>query len=680
MINGKSEILAPAGGIKQARAAIEAGCDALYGGLRKWSARNRAANFTLSEYAQILSECRERGVKFYLTINTQLRNDELRDIEELFANESFPLPDAVIAADVGLMRLLHNKFPAVEVHASTQFGACSLEDIRFLETLGVKRAVLARELTLEQIKKLREGTDMELEIFVYGSQCVCFSGQCLWGGLVNGSSGNRGRCIGMCRDTYRAESGALGQFMYPRDIDLSPVAAQLSDIGIDSLKIEGRLRNAQEIAQVVRSFRAALGGEKAEARYLGWLGGKLPVKGMFSSVNPRLKFSGESAESYGGHDLVYSESPAPLIHAGNKGCADRYLFTSFCQPLKRGCVNISIKLMFRERTLEKLDFINTFGERKLFSLRGENPVSMTVKAAAEHIRSNVNFPIYELLADVPEKETVRLDLGELDEILARINALCGEQDSGFAEAAPFSDQPSEITAQTDRAADIPLLRARGVKRIVFELSALAELERALAADEGDIVYKLPPADFTGKLCEMLPLLRGKPVMASRVSQLLLAEEFEFSELIADYTLNIWNSSAAALIKSLGVTGMTAHPELSAEESLEVANSAGLALSVIRKGKVPLGFMRGCWGESGVCKKDCRGISTLDNVTKGYSVLISCGGEFGFRKLFRTGVDVTCRCPEAAEKRYILTGMTDGERAELFSPTTHANVICAENIR
>lgn len=680
MINGKSEILAPAGGPEQARAVIAAGCDAIYGGLKYWSARNRAANFTLDEYSQILNECHERGVKFYLTINTLLRNDELRDIMELFASDSFPLPDAVIVADIGLMRLLHNRFPAVEIHASTQFGACSIEDIRFLKTLGVKRAVLARELSLEEIKKLRAQTDMELEIFVYGSQCVCFSGQCLWGGLVNGSSGNRGRCIGMCRDTYRAESGALGQFMYPRDIDFSPIAAQLSDIGIDSLKIEGRLRNAQEIAQVVSSFRAALGGEKAKARYLGWLGGNLPVDGMFRAVNSRLKFSGESAESYGEYDLVYSESPKPHIHAGNKGTSDRYLFTSFCQPLKRSRVNISIKLMFHARTLEKLDFINTFGERKLFSLRGANSVSMTVEAAAEHILSHVEHPIYELLADVPEKETVRLDLGELDEILTQINVLCSDRDSGFAEAAPFSDSPSEITAQTDRAAEIPLLRAGGIKRIVFEISAFAELKRALAVDEGDIIYKLPPADFTGKLCEMLPLLHGKPVMASRAAQLLLAEKFGFSKLLADYTLNIWNSSAAALIRSFGVTGMTAHPELSAEESQEVAQSAGLTLSVIRKGKVPLGFMRGCWSESGVCSKDCRGVSAVENVTKGYSVLISCGGEFGFRKLFRTGVDVTCRCPAAAEKRYILTGMTDAERRELFSPTKDANVICAENIK
>lgn len=680
MNNRKCEILAPAGGIEQARAAIEAGCDALYGGLKKWSARNRAANFTLEEYSRILTECHERGVRFYLTINTLLRDDELRNIAELFSDDSFPLPDAVIAADIGLMRLLHNKFPGVEIHASTQFGAYSPDDIRFLETFGVKRAVLARELTLDEIKSLRESTDMELEVFVYGSQCVCFSGQCLWGGLVNGSSGNRGRCIGMCRDTYRTENGALGQFMYPRDIDLSSIVTQLADIGIDSLKIEGRLRSAEEIAQIVRKYKAALDGDKLEDGYLGWLSGKPPVKGMFSAVNPRLKFSGEIADSYGEHDLVYSEKPRPTIHAGNSGTSGKYLFTSFCQPLKSGCVNISIKMMFSGRVLKKLDFINTFGERKLFAVRGENLVSMTVADAVEHIRNRVGYPIYELLADVPENEKVQLDMNGLDEIITKINSVCNTQDNEIPGTGSITADTSEVTAQTDRAEDIPALRARGIKRIVFELTALSELKRALDLDDGDIVFKLPVVDFTGRLGAMLPLLGGKRVMASRASQLLLAKEYSFAEMTADYTLNIWNSSAAALLKAYDVTRMTAHPELSVEESQQIAQAAGLGLSVVCKGRLPLGYMRGCWGESGVCSKNCVSTFSLQNITKGYNISISCGGEFGFRRLYRSGTDVACRFPEDAEKRYILTEMTDKERTEIFSPTTGDNIICASNIR
>lgn len=680
MNNRKTEILAPAGGLEQARAALAEHCDAIYGGLKKWGARNRAANFTLEEYHEILTECHEHGARFYLTLNTLVTDDELHEIEVLFADDGFVLPDAVIVADIGLMRMLHNKFPAVEIHASTQFGACSVDDIRFLETLGVKRAVLARELSLDEITAIRNSTDMELEVFTYGSQCVCFSGQCLWGGLVNGSSGNRGRCIGMCRDTYRTMNGTLGQYMYPRDIDLSPMAAQLSQLGIDSLKIEGRLRNSQEIAQTVRKFRAALDGASQEKEYYGWVTGKPPVKGMFSAVNPRLKFSGESSECYGEHDMVYSETPRPLIHAGNTGSADKYLFTSFCHPLERGSINISVKMKFVERKLHKLDFINTFGERKLFDVQSNATVPMTASAAAEYVRSRVGYPIYELLADVPENETVQVDKEELDSLISQINAVCAAQDSGSRTAADFSDRYEDITAQTDSASDIPVFRGKGIRKIVFELSTLSELREALALDTGDIVYKLPAVDFTGRLNEMLPLLHGKRVMVARASQLLFAEEYGFSEVTADYTLNVWNSSSAALLKSHGVTGMTAHPEMSAKESEMIAQSAGLGLSVIRKGKIPLGYMRGCWGESGACSRNCGSSFELENVTKGYGITISCGGEFGFRRLWRAGTDVTDSCTDSAEKRYVFTGIPHEERMELFRTAHNANVICAANVR
>lgn len=228
------ELLAPAGDMAQALKSIEAGCDAIYGGLKGWNARHRAKNFSMKEYNQILEICHKKGVKFYLTLNTLFRDEELDEVQKLFRSGDFYYPDAVLVADIGLMRMLYREFPGVTLHASTQFGAYTLEDIAFLEQFNVKRAVLSRELTLSEIGELRKNTDMELEIFVYGSQCVCFSGQCLWGGLINACSGNRGRCTGMCRDIYRKD-GFAGQFMYPRDIDAVGILGTLEDMGINSI-------------------------------------------------------------------------------------------------------------------------------------------------------------------------------------------------------------------------------------------------------------------------------------------------------------------------------------------------------------------------------------------------------------------------------------------------------------
>ena len=205
------------GEIEKGYLVIEAGCDAIYGGLQFGNARQLARNFTLEEYKEMLSYCRRNNVKFYLTLNTLLRTDEINKAIELLSK--IELPDAVIIADVGLMISIRKHFPDLPIHASTQFGSSSLNDIRFLESLGITRAILSRELTLDEIKQIKDNSTIELEVFVFGSQCVMFSGQCLLGGLITESSGNRGKCNGMCRDTYSA-SGITGQFLYQRDLDI----------------------------------------------------------------------------------------------------------------------------------------------------------------------------------------------------------------------------------------------------------------------------------------------------------------------------------------------------------------------------------------------------------------------------------------------------------------------------
>ena len=232
------ELLAPAGGFEQAIISIEAGCDALYGGLENWSARNRARNLSLNEYDKLMKICREKRIPFYLTINTLLLNSELTEIENLLSNKDFIKPDGILVADIGLYSLLSEKFPEIELHASTQLAAYSIDDVEFFQSLGFKRVVLARELTLEEIKSIRRKTDMELEVFVYGNQCVAFSGNCLWGGLLHTGSGHRGRCIGACCDIFEDKYGNVGHYFWSCNIGLFGMVKQLEEIGVDSIKIE----------------------------------------------------------------------------------------------------------------------------------------------------------------------------------------------------------------------------------------------------------------------------------------------------------------------------------------------------------------------------------------------------------------------------------------------------------
>jgi len=281
------EILSPAGNYEQVVAGINGGCNAVYGGLQSWNARNRADNFTLDEYFEVLKYCRCRNVKFYLTLNTLLRDAEIKNILEVFNSEKFEMPDAVILSDIGLIKILNEKFPKLAIHVSTQFGAHSIDDAKYLKSLGVSRIILAREVLMEDIIKIKNNTSLEVEAFIWGSQCIGFSGKCYWGSMVLGGSGNRGRCIGLCRHIY-SYNGELGRFFYSKDLDALSKLSQLVEAGV-SIKIEGRMRKPYEILGIVSTTNAQLKSEqgKSDDGYSGYLANKLPVQGLIEKVNSR---------------------------------------------------------------------------------------------------------------------------------------------------------------------------------------------------------------------------------------------------------------------------------------------------------------------------------------------------------------------------------------------------------
>lgn len=425
------ELLAPAGSYEQAVAAIASGCDALYGGMAQWNARNRAKNFTQEQYIALLDRCRCANVKFYMTLNTLMRDDEVDGVCNLFSSDKFPLPDAVIAADIGLISQLRKNFPALAIHASTQFGAYSIEDILFLENMGVHRVVLARELTLQEIQALRMQTSTELEVFVYGSQCINFSGQCLWGGMTYGGSGNRGRCIGMCRDLYRCgEKG--GQFMYPQDIDALALLPRLYELAIDSVKIEGRMRDPASTAQVVRRYREAIDALPSPAAgngYGGYLQGQLPIGGMLQTVNPRLNTLPMKDIVYDKADLLYTEIPHPNMINGDEAVSHqnlRYVRTVRTQPFDHAKPNISIQLKTdAQQKLDGLDFINAHGERKLFKLPLDTLSHRRVGEVFSRIADRMEaFNLYELSASAPMRDYICLDEAALERCMDQIAVEC----------------------------------------------------------------------------------------------------------------------------------------------------------------------------------------------------------------------------------------------------------------
>ena len=253
----RAELLAPAGTYESLKAAVAAGADAVYAGGARFGARAYAENFTEEALLKAIDFCHLHGSKLYLTVNTLLKDAE---IEELY---DYLLPyyreglDAVIVQDIGVLKYIREAFPGLDIHASTQMTLCGADGAKFLESLGASRIVTSRELSLEEINAIHRETSMEIESFVHGALCYCYSGQCLTSSLIGGRSGNRGRCAQPCRLPYQAE-GREGFLLSPKDICTLEILPEILDAGVYSLKIEGRMKRAEYTAGVVRIYRKYL--------------------------------------------------------------------------------------------------------------------------------------------------------------------------------------------------------------------------------------------------------------------------------------------------------------------------------------------------------------------------------------------------------------------------------------
>jgi putative protease len=255
------ELLAPAGSFAALRAAVENGADAVYLGGKMYSARASAANFSSEELQAALDYCHIRGVKVYVSVNTLLRDDELDGALMYLADLYRWGADAVIVQDLGLIKRARQELPELELHGSTQMTLHSTGDVQAAEDLGLKRVVLARELGLTAIGEIKDTLALELEVFVHGALCICYSGQCLMSSLIGGRSGNRGRCAQPCRQPYQMLGlDVPGPYVLsPRDLCLIGHLDELREAGAASLKIEGRLKSPDYVGVVVRTYRAALG-------------------------------------------------------------------------------------------------------------------------------------------------------------------------------------------------------------------------------------------------------------------------------------------------------------------------------------------------------------------------------------------------------------------------------------
>ena len=250
----ETEVLAPAGSIEGLKAALYAGADAVYTGGRMFGARAYANNLSDEELSECIDYCHLHNKKLYLTTNTLMKQSEIYQLADWLVPFYEQGLDAVIVQDFGAFAFLKREFPNLDLHASTQMSVHSVQSAALLEKLGASRVVPAREISLEEIAAIRQNTSLEIECFVHGALCYCYSGQCLMSSMIGGRSGNRGRCAQPCRLPYVYE-GKEQFWLSPKDICTLQILPEVLEAGVDSLKIEGRMKRTEYAAGVAAMYR-----------------------------------------------------------------------------------------------------------------------------------------------------------------------------------------------------------------------------------------------------------------------------------------------------------------------------------------------------------------------------------------------------------------------------------------
>ena len=290
--NFNIELLSPAGSFECAKAAINAGADAIYMGGAKFGARAFAKSVEENALPDAIKFVKDNSKKFYLTVNTLFKQKELKEVF-LFLDDIVKCGvNAFIVQDLGVAMMLKEKYPEVELHASTQMTITSSKAVNLVKCLGFKQVVLARELSLKEIKEIKKevGDDIKLEAFVHGSMCYSYSGACLMSSFIGGESGNRGRCKGPCRLPYNSCKGKLREpyILSMKDMCALNSLQGLIDAGVTSFKIEGRMRQADYVAGVTKTYR----------KYLDSIIGALPASPKAVGAFPASPLNIERDEKY----------------------------------------------------------------------------------------------------------------------------------------------------------------------------------------------------------------------------------------------------------------------------------------------------------------------------------------------------------------------------------------------
>ena len=602
-----AEILAPAGGEAQLRAAVLCGADAVYLGLRGFNARAGAENFDENTLPQTVGWCHARGVRVYVTLNTLVTDRELPQWLHSLDAVAAAGVDGVLVQDLGLAKIIRQRYPTLPLHASTQMTIHNLAGARLLEEMGFAQVVLARELSKEEIAAICAGTSMRCEVFVHGALCMSVSGQCYLSSVLGERSGNRGRCAQPCRLDFK--SHGRGYALSLKDLTLTDRLRELEALGVASFKIEGRLKRPEYVAAAVTACRQSLAGEVPDLETLRSVFSRSGfTDGYYTARRDLTMFGTRTREDAAAAAAVLGKLSALTRNEVGRLPVDMVLTMVPGEPA----------------TLAVTD-----GTHRV-EVAGEVPQTALTRPTDEELARRAlekcgGTPFYLQNLTCHIGEGLVLPLSALNRLRAAALTALAEARSvvvPYPQAPAAAGEPAgrarppgapRLGCRLTAAAQMTPAIRRGAGRLSLPLQELAERPELLETGAERWVAELPAFCAPQQEEAVMRALRKlkeqglTAALCGNLGSLLMAREAGL-RIIGDYGLNIINSPAAQQAAALGCDEITLSFECERNAARNIHSP--VPIGVIAYGRLPLMLLRNCPGKTAAGCGDCRGINHI----------------------------------------------------------------------
>ena len=602
-----AEILAPAGGEAQLRAAVLCGADAVYLGLRGFNARAGAENFDENTLPQTVGWCHARGVRVYATLNTLVTDRELPQWLHSLDAVAAAGVDGVLVQDLGLAKIIRQRYPTLPLHASTQMTIHNLAGARLLEEMGFAQVVLARELSKEEIAAICAGTSLRCEVFVHGALCMSVSGQCYLSSVLGERSGNRGRCAQPCRLDFK--SHGRGYALSLKDLTLTDRLRELEALGVASFKIEGRLKRPEYVAAAVTACRQSLAGEVPDLETL------------------------QSVFSRSGFTDGYYTARRDLTMFGTRTREDAAAAAEVLGKLSALTRNevgrLPVDMVLTMAPGEPATLAVTDGTHRV-EVAGEVPQTALTRPTDEELARRAlekcgGTPFYLQNLTCHIGEGLMLPLSALNRLRAAALTALAEARSvvvSYPQAPAAAGEPAgrarptgapRLGCRLAAAAQMTPAIRRGGGRLSLPLHELAERPELLETGAERWVAELPAFCAPQQEEAVMRALRKlkeqglTAALCGNLGSLLMAREAGL-RIIGDYGLNIINSPAAQQAVALGCDEITLSFECERNAARNIHSP--IPIGVIAYGRLPLMLLRNCPGKTAAGCGDCRGINHI----------------------------------------------------------------------